>query len=142
MARRKARRKTRRSRGISILNVIEGYALGNILTQGIAGNSPFGLFLGSSDLSNVPSSYNTQTILSTDLSATGGDRLTLSEFVQDPNYAMTIAAARLQQNIVPMSVAAFTTSAAFKFGRMLLRAPIRKANAQLVRPIFGRSLRI
>ena len=136
MARRRAKPKRRRSRGFALLSALEGYTLASILTQGIAGNSPLGMITNSPDL-KPPSDYNYGNVLSMDLDQTGAGSLTLSEILQDPNYALTVMGARAQANLVPMAMSAFITSATFKFGRALLRNPIRKVNASVFKPLFG-----
>ena len=139
--RRKAKAKRRRSRGISILNFLEGYSLAAILSYGVAGSSPLGMITGKTDIA-APDSYNVNTALSMDLDKSGAQAISLGDILQDPNYALTVMSARAQANLVPMAMSAFVTSASFKFGKLLLRNPIRKVNATVFKPLFSSSVRL
>ena len=51
MARRKAKRKTRRSpKMFSVINALEAYTYANILSSGIMGNTPYGFLTGEPDI--------------------------------------------------------------------------------------------
>ena len=139
--RRKAKAKRRRPRGISLLNFMEGYSLAAILSYGVAGSSPLGMITGKTDIA-APDSYNVNTALSMDLDKSGAQAISLGDILQDPNYALTVMSARAQANLVPMAMSAFVTSASFKFGKLLLRNPIRKVNATVFKPLFSSSVRL
>ena len=139
--RRKAKAKRRRPRGISLLNFLEGYSLAAILSYGVAGSSPLGMITGKTDIA-APDSYNVNTALSMDLDKSGAQAISLGDILQDPNYALTVMSARAQANLVPMAMSAFVTSASFKFGKLLLRNPIRKVNATVFKPLFSSSVRL
>ena len=139
--RRKAKAKRRRPRGISLLNFMEGYSLAAILSYGVAGSSPLGMITGKTDIA-APDSYNVNTALSMDLDKSGAQAISLGDILQDPNYALTVMSARAQANLVPMAMSAFVTSATFKFGKLLLRNPIRKVNATVFKPLFSSSVRL
>ena len=139
--RRKAKAKRRRPRGISLLNFMEGYSLAAILSYGVAGSSPLGMITGKTDIA-APESYNVNTALSMDLDKSGAQAISLGDILQDPNYALTVMSARAQANLVPMAMSAFVTSATFKFGKLLLRNPIRKVNQTVFKPLFSSSVRL
>ena len=139
--RRKAKAKRRRPRGISLLNFMEGYSLAAILSYGVAGSSPLGMITGKTDIA-APDSYNVNTALSMDLDKSGAQAISLGDILQDPNYALTVMSARAQANLVPMAMSAFVTSATFKFGKLLLRNPIRKVNQTVFKPLFSSSVRL
>ena len=77
-----------------------------------------------------------------DLDKSGAQAISLGDILQDPNYALTVMSARAQANLVPMAMSAFVTSASFKFGKLLLRNPIRKVNATVFKPLFSSSVRL
>ena len=139
--RRKTKAKRRRPRGFAVLNALEGYSLAAILSYGVAGNSPLGMITGKTDIA-APDSYNINTALSMDLDKSGAQSISLGDILQDPNYALTVMSARAQANLVPMAMSAFVTSATFKFGKLLLRNPIRKVNQSVFKPLFGSSVRL
>tara|TARA_Y100000004_G_scaffold57299_1_gene63799 strand:- start:1162 stop:1590 length:429 start_codon:yes stop_codon:yes gene_type:complete len=139
--RRKAKAKRRRSRGFSLLNALEGYSLAAILSYGVAGSSPLGMITGKTDIS-APDDYSFNNALSMDLDKSGAQAISLGDILQDPNYALTVMSARAQANLVPMAMSAFVTSATFKFGKLLLRNPIRKVNATVFKPLFSNSVRL
>ena len=139
--RRKAKAKRRRSRGISLLNFLEGYSLAAILSYGVAGSSPLGMITGKTDIA-APNDYSFNNALSMDLDKSGAQAISLVDILQDPNYALTVMSARAQANLVPMAMSAFVTSASFKFGKLLLRNPIRKVNATVFKPLFSSSVRL
>ena len=139
--RRKAKAKRRRSRGISLLNFLEGYSLAAILSYGVAGSSPLGMITGKTDIA-TPNDYSFNNALSMDLDKSGAQAISLGDILQDPNYALTVMSARAQANLVPMAMSAFVTSASFKFGKLLLRNPIRKVNATVFKPLFSSSVRL
>ena len=114
--RRKAKAKRRRSRGISLLNFLEGYSLAAILSYGVAGSSPLGMITGKTDIA-APNDYSFNNALSMDLDKSGAQAISLGDILQDPNYALTVMSARAQANLVPMAMSAFVTSASFKFGK-------------------------
>jgi len=135
--RRKAKPKRRSPRGFSLLQGLESYSLLAILTYGTAGSSPLGMLTGKPDIA-APSDYNMSNVLSMDLDKSGAQQISLGDILEDPNYALTVMSARAQANLVPMAMSAFVTSASFKFGRALLRNPIRKINANVFKPLFGK----
>ena len=112
-----------------------------VLSYGIAGSSPLAMITGKTDIA-APDSYNVNTALSMDLDKSGAQAISLGDILQDPNYALTGMSARAQANLVPMAMSAFVTSATFKFGKLLLRNPIRKVNATVFKPLFSSSVRL
>ena len=97
MARRRKKRSRRGPRQFSVINAIESYAYANLLTEGLAGNSPVGFITGGSDISVGAMTYGG----STAMTITGAEQLSLNESpvtapVQQPTQPM----AQLPDNIV------------------------------------------
>ena len=65
----------------SVISAIESYAYANLLTEGLAGNSPVGFITGGSDIS-YGSSNGAMTV-------TGAGQLSLSEIITHPTTAFT-----------------------------------------------------
>ena len=140
MPARRGRKKSRRRspKTTSLLNVLEAYTYATILTEGVAGNSPYGLITGQTDLvskSTLSIGMGDGTIV------TGGGSLSLGDIVTEPGLALGIMQDNFKANILPMSIAAFSTSIFFRFGKKILRKPIANINRNIMRPI-GAGIRI
>jgi hypothetical protein len=140
MARRRMKKKVRRSRGISLLNALESYTYASILSQGVAGTTPYGMLTGKGDLAQ--SSYYDSGLGATSMVVTGGDVISLADITQNPSLALSQMGKNLQANIVPMAVASLTTGVMFRFGKRLLRRPIANINRNLVKPALGAGIRL
>jgi hypothetical protein len=140
MARRRMKKKVRRSRGISLLNALESYTYASILSQGVAGTTPYGMLTGKGDLAQ--SSYYDFGLDATSTVVTGGDVISLADITQNPSLALSQMGKNLQANIVPMAVASLTTGVMFRFGKRLLRRPIANINRNLVKPALGAGIRL
>jgi hypothetical protein len=140
MARRRMKKKVRRSRGISLLNALESYTYASILSQGVAGTTPYGMLTGKGDLAQ--SSYYDLGLDATSMVVTGGDVISLADITQNPSLALSQMGKNLQANIVPMAVASLTTGVMFRFGKRLLRRPIANINRNLVKPALGAGIRL
>ena len=140
MAPRRKKRKVRRSRGISLINALESYTYASILSQGVAGTSPWGMLTGEGDL-GVSTVSEGRGALSYDL-VTGGDVLSLADITRNPGLALSEMGKNLQANIVPMAVASLVTGVSFRFGKRLLRRPIGNINRNLVKPMLGAGIRL
>ena len=140
MARRRTKRKVRRSRGISLINALESYTYASILSQGVAGTSPWGMLTGEGDLA-VSSVSEGMGTLSYDV-VTGGDVISLADITRNPGLALSQMGKNLQANIVPMAVASLVTGVSFRFGKRLLRRPIGNINRNLVQPMLGAGIRL
>jgi len=140
MARRRTKRKVRRSRGISLINALESYTYASILSQGVAGTSPWGMLTGEGDL-GVSSASEGMGALTYDV-VTGGDVISLADITRNPGLALSQMGKNLQANIVPMAVASLVTGVSFRFGKRLLRRPISNINRNLVKPMLGAGIRL
>ena len=140
MARRRTKRKVRRSRGISLINALESYTYASILSQGVAGTTPWGMLTGEGDLGITQASEG-MGALSYDV-VTGGDVISLADITRNPGLALSQMGKNLQSNIVPMAVASLVTGVSFRFGKRLLRRPIGNINRNLVKPMLGAGIRL
>jgi len=134
-ARRKAKRTRRRAKTTSLLNVLEAYTYATILTESVLGNSPYGVITGKTDLAQKSVGMGDLAI------TTGGASLSLGDIATEPGLALGIMQTNFRANLVPMSIAAFTTSFAFRIGKKILRKPIANINRNIMRPI-GAGIRL
>ena len=139
MAPRKKKRVTRR-KSFSLLNALESYTYASILSQGVAGTTPYGMLTGEGDLASE-SSYDAG-LGGASMAITGTDEISLADIVQNPSLALSQMGKNLQSNIVPMAVSSLLTGVTFRFGRRLLRRPIANINRNLVKPALGAGIRI
>ena len=142
MARRRTKRKTRRSRSTSLINALEAYTYGAILSEGVAGTSPWGFFTGDTDIGTVQvstgigaaSTYMTQTV--------GASQISLGDLISNPGLSLGEMSKNLQNNLVPMAVQSLATGVAFRFGKRLLRRPIANINRNIMKPMLGAGIRL
>ena len=142
MARRRTKRKVRRSRGISLINALESYTYASILSQGVAGISPWGMLTGQGDLGTVNVSTGIGAYSTMQQSVVGASEISLADITQNPGLALSEMGKNLQANIVPMAVASLVTGVSFRFGKRLLRRPIGNINRNLVKPMLGAGIRL
>ena len=131
MARRAAKKKrVRRSTGFSILGGIEAYTYASILTMGFFGQkSPLGfLGIGSLDGSNSMVQSN------------GG--VTLQSLLNNPQMALEVSSKNAVSNLTNMALQSFLTGVSFRVARSMLRKPISVTNQKLMKPLFGRAVKI
>jgi len=140
MARRRTKRKVRRSRGISLINALESYTYASILSQGVAGTSPWGMLTGEGDLGSS-AVYDSGLGVSS-MAVTGAKEISLADITRNPGLALSEMGKNLQANIVPMAVASLVTGVSFRFGKRLLRRPIGNINRNLVKPMLGAGIRL
>jgi len=144
MARRKTT-KRRRSRGFSLINALEAYTYASILSEGVAGTSPWGMLTGDTDIgtASVASdpgvggygvTYSMQTV--------GAKEISLGDIVTNPGLALAEMGNNLQSNLVPMAVASLVTGVGFRFGKRLLRRPIGNINRNIMKPLLGAGIRL
>ena len=146
MARRKAKRRSRR-KTFSILNGLEALAYATILTEGVAGTSPWGFITGKSDLKG---SFEGQFLQMTSgngggngiTEVTGAEEISLADLATNPGTALTAMGMNFTNNLIPMALAGFATSISFKVGKRLLRAPISSVNRNIIRPALGAGVRL
>ena len=127
MARRKKSKRRRGPKMFSVISAIESYAYANLLTEGLAGNSPVGFITGGSDIS-YGSSNGAMTV-------TGAGQLSLSEIITHPTTAFTSMQASFMANYQTMAVQAIGIGVGFKVARKLLRRPISNVNRNIMSPL-------
>ena len=142
MARRRTKRKVRRSSGISLITALESYTYASILSQGVAGTSPWGMLTGQGDLGTVNVSTGIGAYATMQQSVVGASEISLADITQNPGLALSEMGKNLQANIVPMAVASLVTGVSFRFGKRLLRRPIGNINRNLVKPMLGAGIRL
>jgi hypothetical protein len=135
MARRKKSTRRRSPRVTSLLNVAEGYAQANVLTQGILRNSPVGVITGATDLGMkmVPDrvgGYDTSSMV-----MTGEDSLSLGDIVSSPEMAFNVMQTNAMNNWQSMIVQSAGINIGFRLGKRLLRRPISSVNRQIFKPL-------
>jgi len=135
MARRKKSSRRRSPRVTSLLNVAEGYAQANVLTQGVLGNSPVGFVTGATDLGMkmVPDrvgGYDTSSMV-----ISGAESLSLGDIVSAPEMAFSVMQANAMNNWQGMIVQSAGINIAFRLGKRLLRRPISSVNRQIFKPL-------
>jgi len=130
MARRRTRRKTRRSpKAISVINAMEAYAYANLLSQGLAGSSPWEFVTGGSDIGY------TQMSGSTAMTLTGADKLSLTELVTSPDVAFDTMQKNFAANYQSLAIQAATIGISVRLGKKLLRRPISSVNRNIFKPL-------
>ena len=127
MARRKKSKRRRGPKMFSVISAIESYAYANLLTQGLAGNTPVGFITSRSDIA-YGSSNGAMTV-------TGADQLSLSEIITHPTTAFTGMQANFMANYQTMAVQAIGIGVGFKVARKLLRRPISNVNRNIMKPL-------
>ncbi len=130
MARRRTKRKTRRGpKAMSVINAMEAYAYANLLSQGLAGSSPWDFVTGGSDIGY------TQMSGSTAMTLTGADKLSLTELVTSPDVAFDAMQKNFAANYQAMAIQAATIGISFRLGKKLLRRPISSVNRNIMKPL-------
>ena len=122
MPRRKAKRKYRRSRSKSLYSMAVGYGNLAILTQGIAGTSPYGMITGAADIG-----YSNGAM-------TGAGAISLGAILSTPSAAFSTMNANVSANAASMMIQAITFNAGAKIFRKIMKAPFREAN-KVIRPL-------
>jgi len=136
----KKKRKSYRRKTFSILNAVESFVYAEILMRGTTGSGVFSFFTGEGDIGYGPG----ETIGSIYVpgEAVGVGQISLNDFMMEPGLAIATISSNFKSNLLPMSLAAFTTSISFRVGKRLLRAPLASINRNLVKPALGAGIRI
>ncbi len=144
MPRRKKSSRRRSPRSIRLLNVLESYTYATILSEGLAGTSPWGLITGSTDL-GVESQYVGTSWLGgaqySDVTV-GADAISLGDMISQPQLALAAVQGNFASNWKSMAIQSALTRFTFKFGKKLLSQPINNVNRNLMKPMFGASIKI
>jgi len=141
---RKKKGTRRRRKTWSILNSLEALAYGQILSVGITGGGIWEFATGATDL-GFRSNRGNLGIGSLDVGGTslvGTSQISLGDFMSQPTLAIDEMTQNFQSNIIPMAIAGFGTSVAFRVGRRLLRKPISTITRDLIKPVFGPGVRL
>jgi len=137
MARKKRKRSRRKT--FSVLNALEAYVYATILTEGVAGTSPWGFVTGAADLKTT---VTTGGVGRGDMVISGQGEISIGDLMKEPTMALDTMATNFQNNLLPMAVAAFGTSVTFRIGKRLLRRPISNINRNIVKPALGAGIRL
>jgi len=145
MAPRRRKTKRRRSRAVSLLNALEAYTYASILSQGVAGTSPWGMITGATDIGEASvatdlgmGGYGNTVSLQT----VGAAEISLGDIVSNPGLALSEMTKNLQSNLVPMAVQSLVTGVSFRFGKRLLRRPISNINRNIMKPLLGAGIKL
>jgi len=130
----------RRKPAFSILNALEAAIYGEILMRGSTGSGLLSFFTGEGDIGIGPG----ETIggITTYTQPVGVGEISLTDLMQNPSLALATISSNFRSNLLPMSLAAFTTSISFRIGRRMLRRPLASVNRNLVKPILGAGIRL
>jgi len=130
----------RRKPAFSILNALEAAIYGEILMRGSTGSGLLSFFTGEGDIGIGPG----ETIggITTYTQPVGVGEISLTDLMQNPSLALATISSNFRSNLLPMSLAAFTTSISFRIGRRMLSRPLRSVNKNLVKPILGAGIRL
>jgi len=134
MARGRKKAKRRRAKKISLLNLAESYAYASILTEGVAGTTPYNLVVGGSDIAQTK-------VIDVGLGMTslggytGTDQITLTEMVTSPDVAFSTMSTNFMSNWQNMVVKSFAVSVGFRLGKRLLRRPLGNVNRNIFGPL-------
>ena len=140
MAPRRRKTKRRRSRALSLINALEAYTYASILSEGVAGTSPWGMITGATDIGTVQRSEGLGSIMYSE--TVGAKEISLGDIVSNPGLALGEMANNLQSNLVPMAVASLVTGISFRFGKRLLRRPISNINRNIMKPLLGAGIKL
>jgi len=137
---RKKKSTRRRRKTFSILNSLEALAYGQILSVGITGGGLWEFATGETNL-GMTSVYDTGLGVSS-MVLQGQGQISVGDFVTQPTLAIETMTSNFTSNIIPMAIAGFSTSVAFRIGRRLLRKPISTISRDLIKPVFGAGVRL
>jgi len=134
MARGRKKAKRRRAKTISLLNLAESYAYASILTEGVAGTTPYNLIIGGSDIAMgkvIDVGLGTTSLTG----YTGTDQITLTEMVTSPDVAFSTMSSNFMSNWQNMVVKSFAVSVGFRVGKRLLRRPLNNVSRNIFKPL-------
>ena len=123
MARRRKAKRRKSPRTKSLYAMAVGYGNLAILTQGIAGTSPYGMITGKADIG-----YSSAGLI------TGGGAISLGDLLQNPSAAFSQMTATGSANAASMMIHAITFTAGAKIFRKVMSKPFREAN-KVIRPL-------
>ena len=121
---------------------MEAYTYASILSEGVAGTSPWGMLTGKKDIGYSSYKENIGGIMAVSQSPVGTDEISLADIVSEPGQAFGVLSANLQKSLIPMAVASLATSVGFRFGKRLLRRPIGTINRSIMKPLLGAGVKL
>jgi hypothetical protein len=130
---------------VSLLNALEAYTYASILSQGVAGTSPWGMITGATDIGQAMVTSNPGMGgygVTTSLQTVGAAEISLGDIVSNPGLALSEMTKNLQNNLVPMAVQSLVTGVSFRFGKRLLRRPIANINRNIMKPLLGAGIKL
>tara|TARA_Y100000004_G_scaffold47854_1_gene52673 strand:+ start:337 stop:744 length:408 start_codon:yes stop_codon:yes gene_type:complete len=129
MARRRKAKRRRGPKKFSVISAIEAYAYANLLSTGLAGNTPMGFITDASDAKSIAVSGSTA------MTVTVGESISLSEMITHPGAAFDTMQSNFMNNYQSMAVQAIGIGVGFKLARRLLRRPIANVNRNIMKPL-------
>jgi|TARA_B100002052_G_scaffold251518_1_gene239641 hypothetical protein len=142
MAPRRRKTKRRRSRAVSLINALEAYTYASILSQGVAGTSPWGMLTGDTDIGTTTVSTGMGAYSQSIQQVVGAKEISLGDIVSNPGLALSAMGENLQANLIPMAVSSLVTGVSFRFGKRLLRRPISNINRNIMKPLLGAGIKL
>ena len=142
MAPRRRKTKRRRSRAVSLINALEAYTYASILSQGVAGTSPWGMLTGDTDIGTTTVSTGMGAYSQSIQQVVGAKEISLGDIVSNPGLALSAMGENLQANLIPMAVSSLVTGVSFRFGKRLLRRPIGTINRNIMKPLLGAGIKL
>jgi len=108
--------------------------------RGTTGSGIISFFTGEGDIGIGPG----ETIggITTYSQPVGVGEISLTDMMQNPSLALATVASNFKSNLLPMSLAAFSTSVSFRIGRRLLRRPLSSIQRNLIKPVLGAGIRL
>jgi len=137
------KKQTRRRKTWSILNGLEALTYAQIVSVGTTGGGVWDFFTGAGDIGQV-TTITSGRLFENESSMTlvGADVVSLQDLMKNPTLSLDQLANNFQANIIPMAIAGFTTSIAFRVGRRLLRKPFSMITRDIIKPVFGAGVRM
>tara|TARA_Y100000310_G_C20678441_1_gene814447 strand:- start:357 stop:767 length:411 start_codon:yes stop_codon:yes gene_type:complete len=133
------KKKTRRRRKVfSILNAVEAWIYGEIIMHGSTGSSILGFFTSEGDIGFESSGMGAASTMV----PVGTSVINLADLMTEPGLAVSTMSQMFKSNLLPMALAAFTTSVTFRIGKSLLRRPLSSINRNLIKPALGAGVRL
>ena len=140
------KKRTRRRKTWSILNGLEALTYAQILSVGTTGGGVWDFFTGGGDIGYQSSRGNIGAgaldSQASGMQLVGTDVISLADLMKNPTLSLDQLAGNFQANIVPMAIAGFTTSIAFRVGRRLLRKPLSMITRDIIKPVLGSGVRM
>jgi hypothetical protein len=116
MARKAKAPRRRRSSGVKLLNIAEGFVQANIVTESLMDTSALEFVLGDTGIGNMVS----------------GSGISLIEIARRPELLSVIGTRAMNpQNIINIAVKSALANFGFKFARRAVSRPVRLINKQL-----------